>query len=276
MSRSNISYESLVESIGSSALPVIVPHPAPIVDSKSKPFEDPATRVNSDSDSFENPPNSKPLEDHVSPVSSKASDSDDKPHGSPDSSHYFGGSKAYSEPEEFSKEDPSEDDPTDASSGSDEPHAQIIPAPQTSPISFTPVDQLGHDSPVALYMTLGARTVHGPRKTIRPQPVLSPAIEATIARRVVAPSSPPSSPSSSLLPSPSPSLAHSRLSRRRSHLSPSSSIRPPHKRYRVSPTPALPTLALPFIHVYLLPPRKRFGAIERIETIEKKRERSSC
>ncbi|GKA19676.1 putative reverse transcriptase domain-containing protein [Tanacetum coccineum] len=43
----------------------------------------------------------------------------------------------------------------------------------------------------------------------------------------------------------------------------------PHKRCRVSPTPALPALALPSIPIELLPPRKRFGTIETIKTAER-------
>ncbi|GKD20670.1 hypothetical protein Tco_1222373, partial [Tanacetum coccineum] len=54
------------------------------------------------------------------------------------------------------------------------------------------------------------------------------------------------------------------------------SLSPHHKRYRVSPTPALPIAgelaviasALPSVPIELLPPHKRFTTIERIETLE--------
>ncbi|GJZ81700.1 hypothetical protein Tco_0646694 [Tanacetum coccineum] len=57
------------------------------------------------------------LEDRVSLVASAASDSNDEPYGLLDTSDYFGGSNTDSNPEELSEEEPSEDAPTDASSG---------------------------------------------------------------------------------------------------------------------------------------------------------------
>ncbi|GKD78827.1 hypothetical protein Tco_1341448, partial [Tanacetum coccineum] len=129
MSRSTISSESLVESIGSSALPARVSHPITVVDSEFELFEDPTLQVDSDSDSFENSPNSEP---------------------------FRGPLDTNSNPEELSEEEPSEDDPTDASSGIDEPPAQIVPALQISPISSAPIVQSGHELPVDLYMTLEA------------------------------------------------------------------------------------------------------------------------
>ncbi|GJS97254.1 hypothetical protein Tco_0804222 [Tanacetum coccineum] len=223
------------ESIGSSALPTRVPHPTPVVDLESKPFEDPASPVDSDSDSFENPPNLDPLEDRVSPIASIASDSNDEPHGLPYTSDYFGRSNADSDPEEFS-EDPSEDDPTNASSRTDEPHAQIVPAPQTSPL-------FNHDM--------------------------------TIARRVVTSPTLPPSPSSPL-PSYLSSPAHSGPSRKRSRPSPSPSAGTSRKRCwshipaaLIAVELALVAALLPSIPIELLLPRKRFGALDRIETAKR-------
>ncbi|GKD48425.1 hypothetical protein Tco_1277401, partial [Tanacetum coccineum] len=161
MSRFTISSKSLVESIRSSALPARVPHPASVVNSESEPFKDLVSLVDSDSDSFENSSNSD--------LSRTVLDTN-------------------SNPEELSEEDPSEDDPTDAS--------------------------------FALYITLGACTMRGSRKSVRPQPTLPPAIKASITRRIAAPSppSPPSSPSSS---PPPPSPAHSGPFHKRSFPSPS-------------------------------------------------------
>ncbi|GJR56515.1 hypothetical protein Tco_1407036 [Tanacetum coccineum] len=251
MSRSTISSESLVKSIGSSALPTIVPHPTSVVDSESEPFKDHTSLIDFDSDSFENPPNYEPFEDRVSPVASAPSDSDDEPHDSPATSDYFGGSKVVSDPKEFFKEDPSEDDPTNVSFGTDEPLLILCPLLRHHPFPLLPL--LNRD------MT----------------------IEAAIARRIAAPSSPSLPPSpSSPLPSPSPSLTHSGPPRKRSCPSPSSSAGPSQKRCRspllAYPTPAeleLAPASSPSIPIELLPPRKRFGAIERIKTLKKERDR---
>ncbi|GJX07738.1 hypothetical protein Tco_0195670, partial [Tanacetum coccineum] len=96
---STISSESLAESTRSSLLPALLLHPAPVVDSNSEHFEDPASPVVSDSDSFVATLNSEPFEDCVSQAVSVASNPDDEPLGSPDTSDYYEGS-------EFSKEDP--------------------------------------------------------------------------------------------------------------------------------------------------------------------------
>nr|GEY07840.1 hypothetical protein [Tanacetum cinerariifolium] len=77
MSRSTISFESLDESIESFIAHAIVPHPAPVVDSDSEPFEDPASPVVSDSNSFVASLNSEPFEDHVSPTDPLGDDSID-------------------------------------------------------------------------------------------------------------------------------------------------------------------------------------------------------
>nr|GEU74817.1 hypothetical protein [Tanacetum cinerariifolium] len=231
-----------IYSIRSSALPTIAPHPTPVVDSKSEPFEDPASSIDFDSNNFKNPSNSEPFEDRVSPIASAALDSDDEPHDSPTTSDYFGES-------------------------------------ETSPISSAPVAQLGHESHVALYMTLGARIVGELRKTVRPRPSLPLATEAAITRRIVAPSSPSLPPSpSSPLPSPFPSPAHSGPPRKRFHPSPSSSIRPSQKRCMSPPLTAPAPAELPLtpatsssIPIELLLPSKRFGAMERITTLERDR-----
>ncbi|GKB92012.1 hypothetical protein Tco_0964284 [Tanacetum coccineum] len=71
------------------------------------------------------------------------------------------------------------------------------------------------------------------------------------------PSSPPRSP------------AYSGPSRKRPRSLPSSSTGSPPKRWRESPTPASPTPTLHYVSAELLPPRKRFTALERIETLER-------
>nr|GEW43590.1 hypothetical protein [Tanacetum cinerariifolium] len=151
MSYSTISSKSLAESTGSLPLPVVL-HPAPVVDSESEPFEDLASPVISDSDSFVNPLNSEPFEDRVSPDVSVEFDSDVEPLGSPATYDYYGGF-------EFSKEDPLEEDSLNASTETDEsPSAQAVPAIATqSPPALS--------LPIAPYKPRG--TVQGPRKTVR-------------------------------------------------------------------------------------------------------------
>ncbi|GKE25660.1 hypothetical protein Tco_1441044 [Tanacetum coccineum] len=173
--------------------------------------------------------------DRVSPIASTTSDSNDEPYGTPYTSDYFGRSDVDSDPEEFS-EDPSEDDPTDASSRTDEPPAQIVPAPQTSPLFNQ---------------------------------------DMTIARRVVtSPTLPPSS--SSPLPSSLSSPARSGPSRKRSRPLPSPSTRLSRKRCWSPIPAALTAIELslvaallPSIPIELLMPRNRFGAMDRIETAKR-------
>ncbi|GJY45983.1 hypothetical protein Tco_0435046 [Tanacetum coccineum] len=100
------------------------------------------------------------------------------------------------------------------------------------------------------------------------------------AHRIVTAPPSPSPPPSPLSPLPSSSLllspAHFRPFRKRSRPSPSSSAGPSRKRCR-SPSPAALTSAelalvapaLPSIPIDLLPPHKRFDAIERIKTAER-------
>ncbi|GJR99741.1 hypothetical protein Tco_0316250 [Tanacetum coccineum] len=125
------------------------------------------------------------------------------------------------------KEDPSRDDSFDASAGTDEsPPAQVVPV-------SAPQSPPSLSASIAPYRAL--ETMQGPRKTFRPQPRPS---------RIKV-----------LYPLPSPSIG------------------PSHRRCR-SPSPAPPALvelvlaapALPSIPIDLLPPGKRFGAIERIKT----------
>nr|GEV32776.1 hypothetical protein [Tanacetum cinerariifolium] len=215
MSASTISFESLAESIGSSPLPALVLHPALVVDSESRHFEDPTSPVVFYSNSFVASFNSKPFEDRVSQAVSSASDPDDEPLGSPDTSDYYEGFK-------FFEEEPLGNNSIDASAGTDEP-----PSTQAVPV-YAPQSPPALSAPIAPY---------------RP------------------PSPPPSH--SSPLPSSSPSPAHSSLSRRRSHPSPSSSARPPHKRCIVLPTPEFIALALPSIPMELLPPHKRIMPVTR-------------
>ncbi|GJR69787.1 hypothetical protein Tco_0015852 [Tanacetum coccineum] len=178
MSASTISSESLPKSTGSSPVPNVL-YPASVDDLKSKPFEDPASPVVSDSDSFMVSRNFDPFEDRVSLVVYVAADSDS-------------------------------------------------PSASSAPIS-----------PYRHH-----RTVQGSRKMVRPQPTLPPSTLALIAVRVAAPPSPS--------PPPSP-------------LSPLSSSSPP-----LSPSrSALLAPALPTVPVDLIPPRKRFGAMERIETLKR-------
>ncbi|GJV93503.1 hypothetical protein Tco_1541316 [Tanacetum coccineum] len=115
------------------------------------------------------------------------------------------------------------------------------------------------------------------------QPRLSLTTRAAIVEWTAAPPSPsltqsPLSPLASSSPPPLPT--HFGPSHKRSHPSPSPSIGPSRTRCRSpSPSPsalaelALAAPALPSIPIDLLPPHKRFGAIERIEIA--KRERSS-
>ncbi|GJW16312.1 hypothetical protein Tco_0020445 [Tanacetum coccineum] len=131
MSASTISFKSLAESIGSFVTPAIVPYPALVVDLESEPFEDPVLPVASDSDPVELSYNSKPFSDRVSPAVFAASNLDDELLGSFDNADYYGG---Y----EFYEDDPSEDDPIDASSGIDE----------SSPARAAPIIAL--ESPPAL------------------------------------------------------------------------------------------------------------------------------
>nr|GFD08397.1 hypothetical protein [Tanacetum cinerariifolium] len=69
--------------------------------------------------------------------------------------------------------------------------------------------------------------------------------------------------------SPPPSLAHLGPSRMRPRSLPSSSTVPTLKRCKVSPTLVLPALALHSMSIELLPPRKRFTVLKRIETLER-------
>ncbi|GJU28374.1 putative reverse transcriptase domain-containing protein [Tanacetum coccineum] len=169
------------------------------------------------------------------------------------------------------EEDPSRDDSFDASAGTDEsPPAQVVPvsAPQSPP---------SLSAPIAPYRAL--ETMQGPRKTFRPQPRLSLTTRAAIVKWATAPPSPSPTPSP-LSPlassSPPPSSDCFGPSRKRSHPSPSPYIGPSRRRCR-SPSQVAPALAelalaapaLPSIPIDLLPPRKRFGAIERIETAER-------
>ncbi|GJR41224.1 putative reverse transcriptase domain-containing protein [Tanacetum coccineum] len=206
----------------------------------------------------------EPFEDPASPVDYAASELEAEPLGSPATSDYYARA-------EYSEEDRSGDDFTNTSSGTDEsPPAQAAPAfrPQTSPIFPAPVIQPGHETPACIPFRIhfcGTRIMQTPRKTIRPHLALPPTIQTTIAEWATAspsPSPPPSplSPLPSLSPPPSPP-----------HSEPS---RPSSKRCR-SPSPATPTSAkvalvapaLPSIPTDLLPPRKSFCSIKRIETL---------
>ncbi|GJX12876.1 hypothetical protein Tco_0204634 [Tanacetum coccineum] len=81
------------------ASPAGVLDPALVVDSKSKPFEDPSSLVDT-----------------------TVLDSDADPLGSPTTSNYFARSDTEYDPEEFTEEDPSRDDSSDENtSGVDEP-----------------------------------------------------------------------------------------------------------------------------------------------------------
>ncbi|GJW42869.1 hypothetical protein Tco_0071668 [Tanacetum coccineum] len=272
MSRSTISSESLVKSIGSSALPTIVPHPTSVVDSESEPFKDHASLIDFDSDSFENPPNYEPFEDRVSPVASAPSDSDDEPHDSPATSDYFGGSEVVSDPKEFSEEDPSEDDPTNASFAIEAAIARRIvapssPSPPPSPSSPlpSPSPSLTHSGPPRKRSCPSPSSSTGPSRKRCRSPLLA---APTLAKLELAPAASPSIPIELLPP------------HKRSCPSPSSSAGPSQKRCRspllADPTPAeleLAPASSPSIPIELLPPRKRFGAMERIETLKKERDR---
>ncbi|GKG23579.1 hypothetical protein Tco_0391615, partial [Tanacetum coccineum] len=137
-------------------------------------IEAPASPVVSNSDTVEPSLNTEPFSGRTTPA----------------------GSEADVDPEEFSEEDPSEDNVVDVASKIDELPAQIVPAPQISPISSDPVDE----APAALYMTLMARTVRRSRKTVMPQPTLPPSMLARIEEWIAVPASPspPPSPLSSL------------------------------------------------------------------------------
>ncbi|GKA93330.1 hypothetical protein Tco_0815316 [Tanacetum coccineum] len=177
------------------------------------------------------------------PVGSAFLDPDDEPLGSPDTTDYFGGS-------EFFEDDPSEDCSIDAPSGTDESLlAQAAPA-----IAFESPPVLS--PPIAPYRP--RKIVQGPRKTVQPQTPLPPSILVRIDDWIAA-----------YLSSPPPSPARSGPSRMRPRSSPLSSSGPPPKRSRVSLAPALPSSALHYVPTKLLPPRKRFTALERIETLER-------
>ncbi|GJU54036.1 hypothetical protein Tco_1227750 [Tanacetum coccineum] len=249
MSRSTISYESLAESlaesVGSLVASAIVPDHAPVA-FNSEPFEAPASPVASDSESVEPYFNSEPFSGHDIPVRSAASDPNDEPLGSPDPTDYYGWS-------EFSKDDPSEDDYVDASSGTNE----SLPAHATPAISLASPPTLS--PPIAPCRQRG--TVQGPRKIVRPRPPLpSHILTWTNAWIAAYPSSPPSSP------------ARLGPSHNRPRSSPSSSSGPPPKRCGVSLTPALPAHALHYVPIELLPPQNRFIASERIEALERERQ----
>ncbi|GJS59769.1 hypothetical protein Tco_0654553 [Tanacetum coccineum] len=188
---------------------------------------------------FEDLINSDPFEDRASPVVTADLEIRAGPLGSPDTSNYYGGF-------EFSEEDPSGDDSSNASAGTNEsPPAQSVPVsdPQSPPAL---------SAPIAPYRD---------RVTATTPPSPSP---------VPSPLSPLSSSSSP------PSPARSEPSCKRSRPSPSPSAGPSRKRRR-SPSPAaltsaelaLAAPALPAIRIDLLPPRKRFGAIKMIETADK-------
>ncbi|GJY71551.1 retrovirus-related pol polyprotein from transposon TNT 1-94 [Tanacetum coccineum] len=116
----------------------------------------------------------QPFEDPSSLVGSAVSDSDDELIGSPTKSDYFARSDADSDPEEFFEEDPSRDDSSDATSGTNKsPPAQALPAfaPQTSFIFPAPIIQSGQELPARIsYKThfYKTHTVQMPRKTVRP------------------------------------------------------------------------------------------------------------
>ncbi|GJV23725.1 hypothetical protein Tco_1376420 [Tanacetum coccineum] len=243
MSHSTISYESLSESMGSSVASAMVPDHAPDVDSESEPIEAPASPMVSNSNFVEPSLNSKPFSGCDTLVGSASSDPDDEPLGSPDTTDYFGGS-------EFSEDDPSEDYSIDAPSGTDESLlAQAAPViALESPPVLSP--------PIAPYRP--RKIVQGPRKTVQPQPPLPPSILARINDWIAA-----------YLSSPPPSPARSGPSRMRPQSSPSSSSGPPPKRCRVSLAPASPAPTLHYVPTELLPPRKRFIALERIETLKR-------
>nr|GEU39235.1 putative reverse transcriptase domain-containing protein [Tanacetum cinerariifolium] len=190
---------------------------------------------------------SEPFKDPASRVDYAASELEAEPLGSPATSDYYARA-------EYSEEDPSGDDFTNTSSGTDEYEPCVR-------ISFK----------IHFNKT---RIVQTPRKTVRPQPALPPAIQTTIVEWVVtSPSpSPPPSPLSPLpLFSSPPSPPHFEPSRTSTSCSsPSPSTRPSRKRCR-SPSPAAPTSvevalaapSLPSIPTDLLPPRKRNGNINR-------------
>ncbi|GJZ78433.1 hypothetical protein Tco_0643270 [Tanacetum coccineum] len=120
---------------------------------------------------------------------------------------------------------------------------------------------LGQEPPVRTSFrtfSLRTRTVQTPRTSIKPQPLLPPSILTRVDACITAyPSSPPRSP------------AHSGPSRKRPLSLPSSSTGSPPKRCRESPTLASPAPTLHYLSAELLPPRKRFTALERIETLER-------
>ncbi|GJV93501.1 hypothetical protein Tco_1541314 [Tanacetum coccineum] len=95
---STISSDSMAESVGSSASHMIVAPPvgAPVI----------ALVMDSESEPFEDPPNSESFEDRASPTVTADSEIGAEPLGSPDTSDYYGGSK-------FSEE-------------CDNPHFQVI------------------------------------------------------------------------------------------------------------------------------------------------------
>ncbi|GKE93573.1 hypothetical protein Tco_1574668 [Tanacetum coccineum] len=86
----------------------IIPYPTPVADLESEPFKDPASPVASDLDFVKTSFNSELFSDRISPAISAALDPDDEPLSSPDTTNYYGGPR-------FSKEDPPEDGPIDAS-----------------------------------------------------------------------------------------------------------------------------------------------------------------
>nr|GFD08976.1 hypothetical protein [Tanacetum cinerariifolium] len=143
----------------------VVPDHALNVDSESRPLEALASPMVSDSNFVEPSVNSEPFSVRETPIGSAALNPDDEPLGSPDTTDYFGGS-------EFSEDDPLEHVSINALSGTDESlptQAAHAIAPESPPIL----------SPhIALYRP--QKTVRGPRKTVRPQPLLPPSILARI------------------------------------------------------------------------------------------------
>nr|GFB24482.1 hypothetical protein [Tanacetum cinerariifolium] len=259
MSLSTISFDSTVESIRSSVSIVILSDSdaasamteAMVVASPAGVL-DPALVVDSESEPFEDP---------SSLVDTADSDSDAKPLSSPTTSDYFARSDIKSDQRSFSRRTPRE-----------------------TIILMLLLGQISHRR-LRLTHYYGTRTIQMPRKTVRPQPTLSPTLQAAIAQWVAAspsPSPPPllSSPASLPTSSPPSSPLHSGPSCRRSRL-PSPSSDSSHSSYTtpssaapaasLAPTlatVALVTPALPSIPVDLLPPSKRFRDGDRFESME--------
>ncbi|GKA88844.1 putative reverse transcriptase domain-containing protein [Tanacetum coccineum] len=164
MSYSTISSDSVAtESIGSFVASVVLPYPAPVIDSDSEPIEAPASLMISDFDSVDPSLNSKPFLGRDTPVGSAILNPDDEPLGLPDTGDYYGGF-------DFSEDEPSEASSIDASSGTDESlPAQVAPA-------------IAPESPPALPHSPSSSSAGAPPKRCRVSP--APALP-TPARLVV-------------------------------------------------------------------------------------------